>query len=324
MRETRSCLIPDGANVNPMEFLDRTTYLRDLDQTLDLFAQAFSRPIPRGFLTWRYLDNPAGGPLVCVARDEGMIIGSYSVSPVVLECDGMARPSALSMTTMTHPAHNGKGIFKSLATALYDRMAGEYDLVWGFPNANSHFAFANRLGWGDIYEVPTMMLSLAGAKADTVEMVRDDGFELAYRPVKRRERISVRKDRDYLRWRYLANPINRYRTFVVKDGGEVSSFAVTKVFGECLDLVDLQAGDDEQADLLLRQVVRHAKEEGLEAISTWCPVQSSPHKVLERHGFENRAPITYLGAKSLRPGPEGLDWLDRRNWYIQMGDSDVY
>ena len=307
-----------------MEFLDRATYQRDLGQTLDLFTQAFGRRIPEAFLTWRYLDNPAGGPLVCVAREEGVIIGSYSVSPVVLDCDGEPRPSALSMTTMTHPAHNGKGIFKTLATTLYERMNSTHDLVWGFPNANSHFAFANRLAWGDIYEVPTLTLSLEKAKVDSVALVRDDGFERSYRLVKRRERIAVRKERDYLRWRYLANPINRYRTFVVMDGGEVSSFAVTKVFGEGLDLVDLQAVEDEQADLLLRQVVRHAKEEGLGAIATWCPVQAGSHKILERHGFENRAPITYFGARPLRTGPEGLDWLDRRNWYIQMGDSDVY
>jgi hypothetical protein len=313
-----------GGKVDPMEFLTRETYERDLDQTLDLFAQAFGRPIPREFLVWRYLDNPAGGPEVCVAREEGAIIGSYSVSPVWLDCAGEARPTALSMTTMTHPAHNGKGIFKTLATSLYDRLAAGYDLVWGFPNFNSHFAFANRLAWKDIYEVPTLVLGLRDAAIDAPAPERDDAFECDYRQARRAESIAVRKDRDYLRWRYGRNPINRYQTFVVKEGDEVASFAIVKTFGDGLDLVDLQAASDEQADLLVRQVIQHAKAAGLASIATWCPVHASSHKVFEKLGFENRAPITYFGARALRAGQGAPDWYDRRNWYIQMGDSDVY
>ena len=56
----------------------------------------------------------------------------------------------------------------------------------------------------------------------------------------------------------------------------------------------------------------------------WLSVVHPLHRALERLGFRNEGPVTYLGARLLRPLPPGSNLFDFRDWYFTMGDSDVY
>ncbi len=306
-------------------FLSHDEYLENIDGLAGLFLKSFGRGIRKDFLKWRYVDNPTKEIFVNIIKDENRIIANYSASPCQLSINGIARKSALSMTTMTDPEFAGRGLFQKLAEELYDSLQEKgYSAVWGFPNNQSHKTFNTKLKWQDIYEIPTMSLRVNMSKdlKPSGSVVYDNGFLLEYSPVVSiKDLIHVVKDQTYLQWRYLRNPINAYVNIVVKNGEKASSYCVVKKYNMELDLVDFQASDAEQGIELIRSVIEYAKEQHLEKINCWAPRHHFMHGICERHGFANGEPITYLGVRSFGAFELSCDYSD---WFIQMGDSDVY
>lgn len=314
-----------------VDFLDPESYRDAIPEIEVLFQTSFERDLGEGYLRWRYLDNPAGGLLACVARDGDQIVANYSASPCVMTVGADDVRTALSMTTMTHPGYQGRGLFTTLAQALYGYMADTgHSMVWGFPNALSHRPIVQRLRWFDIYEVPTMTLDVAAVRERAMregpEVRHDDGFELDYAPnPSLGGMLHVRKSGDYLRWRYAANPLNSYRCLVLQDETRVRSYAVVKEYGDALDLVDFQVRDADNGAVLLSSVVRLARDGGRDRVLTWAPRHHLMHGLCERLGFVNGLPITYFGARAFDADAAetlGVHHFDR--WFIQMGDSDVY
>lgn len=51
---------------------------------------------------------------------------------------------------------------------------------------------------------------------------------------------------------------------------------------------------------------------------------TSTMSALERIGFHNGEPITYFGALALQAYLNQTELYDFRQWYLTMGDSDVF
>ena len=295
-----------------------------------LFLATFGKEIEKDYMDWRYNSDDRVPLYFNIELDNDVPVASYSVFPVTLVKDGISISSTMSMTTMTHPNSQGKGYFNKLASGLYSHIKEEgVQFVWGFPNANSHPIFNAKLEWNDIYEIPTMSLDLSQVEKDWYKLsdsvINDDRFEdLEYSEVTDKKYLQVCKDKAYLQWRYANNPQNWYQNYVIADGGAARSFVVVKRFGSELDLVDIQLSDKQDGLELLSHIVRHAFDSGVTKLNCWAPSHHFLHPVAERIGFRNVAPITYMGGRVL--GDEKLlpDLLNFRNWYIQMGDSDVY
>jgi hypothetical protein len=299
------------------------------DKLERLFLASFGKPIQQGYLDWRYINNDKEHLLFSIDIFNQEPVASYSVFPVDIICDGYISETAMSMTTMTHPDWRGKGLFQKLATELYAHaVEKQIAAVWGFPNANSHSTFNSKLLWSDIYEIPTLTLELQRIKASqllpTVKVHRDDNFLLQYPALPKDGLIRVNRSRNYLIWRYANNPVSRYSNYIICREGVVTSYLVTKAYGDAVDLVDLQAANPEEARALLLHVTMESISNGFVKLNCWAPPHHFVHAVLERIGFTNNAPVTYFGGRTLIPSRVPAEWLDYRKWYIQMGDSDVY
>lgn len=294
-----------------------------------LFLASFGRPIAFGYLDWRYIDNDQEKLLFSIEMLDELLVASYSVFPVRLASNGKLYEASMSMTTMTHPDWQGKGLFVKLASEIYLK-ATELQIaaVFGFPNSNSHSIFNNKLGWSDIYEIPTMVFHMKGADIAKLsfspEVHRDDRFFLRYPDPPSDGLIRIHRSSAYLSWRYVKNPLNAYQNYVLSSNGNVSSYIVTKQYGDGVDIVDIQAPNPEEAHILLRHIAKESLDQGARRLSCWAPTHHCIHAVLERIGFQNEAPITYFGGRDLMLSAMPSDWLSYKNWYIQMGDSDVY
>ena len=293
-----------------------------------LFHDSFGKSIDPAYFDWRYINNHKEQLLFSLEVDAQTVAASYSAFPVDLECDGEVVRTALSMTTMTHPEWRGKGLFPKLATELYSQSKGEIAAVWGFPNANSHSTFINKLEWLDIYEIPTMALDLAkvqgGHFQDDSLVKRDDDFLEEYSHQHNDGLIRVHKSREYLRWRYAENPVNSYENHVISERGIVSSYVVTKAFGRSIDVVDMCFSNASEAKALLGHLIKKSVSDEMVSINCWMPTHHWSHAILERLGFTNVAPITYFAGRKLNPEKLPEQWASYRGWYLQMGDSDVY
>lgn len=101
------------------------------------------------FRFW-YLDNPNGRVVSFNAFFKDEMVAHYALIPVRMSVEQRIVPGLLSMATVTHPAHRGKGLFKCLARESFEyaRTVG-YEFVIGVANANSYPGFIKYFDFQD-------------------------------------------------------------------------------------------------------------------------------------------------------------------------------
>lgn len=311
--------------------LDKEEYMNYLQQIVNLFKKSFKREIDEKYLIWRYIQNLKEDLMVCVAVYNDRIVGSYSIFPCELSVNGKIIKAAMSMTTMTDPEFSGRGIFTKLAEKLYFELGKMgYKIVFGFPNNNSHRIFNEKLLWKDIYELPTMSLkqeylkkNYAKYKINNFSIRKDNDFNLDYSEIlNSNSDIRVCKDKEYLRWRFSNNPVNRYTNYIIEKDNKVKCNCIIKFFEDQMDIVEINSIDDNCFEILLKEVI-FVNKDNISQVNTWIQTKSTVRNIYEKLGFVNTIPITYFGAKVLDNMPD-IDIYNYNNWTIQMGDSDVY
>ena len=311
----------------------RPYQLGDESHILELFRQSYGRDLGEQVWAWRFRDNPAGPGVIDLSWDGDVLAAHYAVTSLVLRINGRDWPTGLSGTTMTHPDYRGRGLFPKLARSTYARMAQSgMAMVWGFPNAVSHRGFIRNLDWVDIYEVPTFRLplterlSLLPPGDNVVELEEfDDRFDHLWESVKDDYRVITKRDQKYLQWRYVQNPAEQYRILACVDAEEVLGYSVFKRYHAELQVIDiLTVQDVEVGRQLVSRAAQIALENSASALSLWLNVTHPLHLALEKMGFSNGEPVTYFGGLLLQPDLSGTDVYGFRDWYLTMGDSDVF
>jgi len=125
---------------------------RDGDEgaILELFRNVFGKSRSPEHWRWQFKDNPYGGPFVSLARriDDGAVVGSYSVMPVMINVMGRAVLACQSVDTAVHPDHRGQRVFEHTAGDCYAWCESSgVKAVFGFPNASSYPGFMRTLDW---------------------------------------------------------------------------------------------------------------------------------------------------------------------------------
>lgn len=287
-------------------------------QFCDLYHSCFNDKIDATIIEQRYLQNPVGDLCMYVAMEDDRIVANYSVSPALLQIGDKQIKCALSLNTMTHPDFIGKGLFVELAKRLYGELKQQgYGMVYGFPNYISNRTFCTKLGWKDIYEIPTLELVVEKELPfNSSNIVASSSFDVQ---TETDVQLTVAKYEAYLNWRYKNKPYTEYNMVKTANG----SWMVYKRYQNMINIVELHPENVEDLTDLIGYVSSVVKELGLEKMTVWSDINSWIHLVLEKLGFRNRYPITYFGACDLNM-PKELDIGDFRNWNIQMGDDNVY
>jgi hypothetical protein len=294
----------------------------------ELFGHAFERQISPEYFYWRYAQSPKPSYFSVVDELSGLL-ASYSVAQCELIKNSKNHSSAISMTTMTHPWARGRAYFPTLAEDVYTQLVGVgVGLVWGFMNNLSHRIFIRDLGWSDVYEIPTLVLETKNCPTSLcdqeINVIEDNSFTLNYFDLQSKNSIHIVRTQAFLQWRYRDHPVNTYTNFVIESDGKASSYIVVKPYQNGIDLVDIQVSSPEDALTLLKFIIHKFVNLGYKKVSCWVNVHHFVHQILERIGFINNGPVTYFGGRELIEGHAPSNWLDFREWYLQMGDSDVY
>lgn len=305
---------------------------KDEEQILDLFEVVFKKKMSADFWRWRFKDNVLNETTVRVVEESKKIIAHYASSPVNFLIDNVTMKVALSMTTMTHPEHNGKGYFKCLAVDLFsDLQTNGYAFIYGFPNLNSHFGFVNSLAWKDVERVPVLQLKETvfedmisfetSLKFNSIDSFTEQHF-LLFDQYTSNYRIKLKRDAQYLNWRYKEHPENKYLCF-----GDSNSFVVYKIYDNAgcveIDICEWILPPDMN---YIKAVFSHILKVSalanftVKAINLWLPLNDPRHLLLEKIGFSFGKNFTFLAYRplGLNPGSSLSDW------YYSFGDSDIY
>lgn len=313
--------------------LSNAEFCRDVGHFLELFEEAFGRRATKEYFLWRYANKTIDDFLpVNVLIENKKFVANYSANPIALAYKGADLPFLLSMTTMAHPLYEGRGLPAKLGNELY-RWAGTKGVlgVIGFPNSKIHYIRRVKLGWEDIYEIP--MLSLTEfpdgkSKSETISPSNDIDGEIDP-PRWMSDFWHIKRTTDYLRWRYVENPVNDYRFWAIENGKSIRSYCVTKEYGDQVDVVDFVPETRHAAETMLRSLIDYTVARGFSQINAWVQPHMFFRGTFERYGFTNRAPVTYFGGRLFGETsgqiPDAGRWFsDYKSWFIQMGDSDVY
>ena len=307
----------------------------DESAILELFQGSFGKEMRAEYWHWRFRDNSTGQIMIELAWDDEMLVAHYAVSPVILTIRGQDHLTALSMTTMTHPHYRGRRLFPILSNRLYERLRHcNYSTVWGFPNNQSHHTFVNRLAWDDIYEIPLSHLNIdnlpkmSEVSQCIVELSTfDEKFDILWEKIKMDCNIWVKRDRKYLNWRYNLNPQHKYHILAYIDNNEMLGYAVYKIYGSDIDVVDIVTIREKNIgeELIISILDMSLQQGNIKGINMWLPLHHSLHKSIEKIGFLNMVPVTYFSTRVLDDCKQyKVDFAKYSNWYVQLGDSDVY
>lgn len=110
-------------------------------------ADAFDKSLYR---FW-YVDNPCGGVISFNAIDNDKIVAHQSFVPELMEVDGRVVRCARSMAVVTHPDHQGKGLFSTLTNmAVEEARQQGYEFLYAITNGNSFPRFVKHCGFSSI------------------------------------------------------------------------------------------------------------------------------------------------------------------------------
>ncbi len=267
--------------------------------------------------SWKFLANPHGRALIWVADDGGRVAGCYILNPVMLRAGEETVPGAQSVDAAVSTDYRGRGVFSSLAkAALQDAADRGIRLVFAFP---THGAVGGqvRVGYKRHSTVPKTHRPLAwparrrrlgGFILGDAETF-DERFEVFSKRGNGRG-ISVRRDPEYLEWRYNANPTQSYDTITCERGGQLCGYCVLGMAptGRRLSpgyIIDLQVLPQapSAAEFLVYHALARLRSMGAGAAMSWERPGGPEQEALRAFGFSSR----YVSIKRRLTRPPYVD-----------------
>jgi GNAT acetyltransferase-like protein len=205
-------------------FVTRAYQPGDENAILDLFARSFHAPRSLEHFRWKYLQNPFGSAHISLTFDgDGKLIGHYAGYPVPFVESGRALLAHQIGDTMTDPSvrHIGRGptsILGKTALHFYEHFC-ERNIAfnYGFNVANIQrfslrFLRSDRVEpvtyWSRPMPIPPIGRLRRLSRGYQLELVREvaSEYDRLFERVAPSYRFLIRRDAQYLRWRYLGCP----------------------------------------------------------------------------------------------------------------------
>jgi GNAT superfamily N-acetyltransferase len=332
----------------------------DEHDLLALFNRAFGKDRSLEHWRWQFERNPYAPPTVVVARREtdGLLVGSHVVMPIALGVSGRRVLAAHTLDLVVHEDFRRQGIFETTAKECFEWcLERGMRAVIAFPNQQSYPGFVRTLGWSRILD-PTRWDTRVGvsralgeslparaltwlpdrlwrafalarsAGAATVretwsDRVPDDADEL-WAACAPELRVTLWKDREYLAWRYDANPDHEFEYLALRDAGRLTALAVVHFASgraTVCDWIAPRAAGSASGAELVRSICRGAIRHGVDRVSFVGADDGYFGHALE--GFRSRpAPESVLTGRGLEPGELDERVRNGSNWCVTYGDAD--
>lgn len=314
------------------------------DAYLDLLAQQ-QREVAQGKLEWKFRCNPKGPGVIAVATKEGRIVGINAFMASTFHVGSNRETGYQSIDTVVSPEVRGQGVFGKLVETFYDHCGGA--LVYGFPNSNSAPGFFGKLGWMNFGTVPMLIRPLrTGYFLKRVfRNAPDLNVPLLCQTRSSPERITrfshqdtevwgkfsssglcaVQRDADFLNWRLMDHPTEKYDVLRAPDGSFVASTLTNKHAG-CVGYVMEALGEEVSLTALIATTLRQLQLQGADVALAWCLPHSPNYRSYRKAGFfpfpAMLRPITInFGARPIRSVAAAVS--SKESWYISYLDSDT-
>lgn len=311
----------------------------DESKILELFNIVFGRKLGLESWKWRFTENPYGKGIIRLMFNNQKLVGHYAVTPTPLWVRGTVHRAAFSMTTMTHPDYQGRGIFQELASEVYGYCQDKgIKVVFGFPNENSYHRFTRALGWNGFGHVQGWAIEsepehLPGENEFAYEELHtcDERVDDLWARARDSDNVAVPRTAEFFNWRFIRKPGNEYTVYGIKDRKSVlQGLLVLKLFcdgGQITGhIIDILAPDRlEIQQVILKKATEFFAENEVTKITCWITSDSPIASQLQAIGFFEKEWPNYSGVLVLDDEFADASFVkDSDRWSFTMGDSDVF
>ncbi|MDD2852261.1 MAG: GNAT family N-acetyltransferase [Desulfuromonadaceae bacterium] len=286
---------------------------------------------------WEFIHHPRSSEIrfYCAFQD-GQLVGLTVRQPVTLLVNGASQTVFFASLSMVRPDMRGQGIIQK----LYMLAAEESKAIqFSKGTAQGMYTVLKKIGYRDI-----MPNTFQSCIIDPVKWVLQRFFN---RPVEVIKDIvpddllsdmllhgeipddvadiicdGVRKDAQYLNWRYRSIPHKRYHLFLRRVGGKPVSFLVVRFSGNCAYLVDIiwdvNAADEPSTSIAIAK--KFSRRMGASKITAWG-THRRLRSTLRKQGFYCMKETPHFSFFSPSALVEGISWSDL-NFVHGEGDID--
>ena len=206
----------------------------DKPAIIELLKQSLGEsliPKSEGLWNWKHEQNPFGPSYVLLAEEAGQLIGLRAFMQWRWLWQGQEYKAIRAVDTATHPAHQGKGIFKKLTLQQLEACKADgVHFVFNTPNEKSKPGYL-KMGWIEQGKMPLKFavhqpLSLAYAKFFNKQRFATEpvdptpvqnwpsGISNLLTNYKMTDaQLTTITSAQYINWRYATNPLFRYNYF---------------------------------------------------------------------------------------------------------------
>ncbi|MBC2713693.1 MAG: GNAT family N-acetyltransferase [Desulfobacteraceae bacterium] len=312
----------------------------DSDQILSLINLVQPHmPFSKEKWRWAYTDHPDGPFAAWVCEEKNRIVGFYGLARYRWYIQGKEADCLMPVDAMTHPDYRMQGMHDAMVkVAMKHILESQVPLAYVFPNEKSTRSLLNHQ-WQMIFQIPLLKKSIGEQESfvnhDKINVKEifsfDERFDDLDASLKESLPLRLARDRHYLTWRYLDNQSQTYRIFVAGDEKYLHGYMIFKVYQHADEevrahIVDFFARPDSEneANALIRKAILLSAEENVNELSCWMLPHVPLCQNFNRFGFKHQEIDRFLfvhpTASELNRDQEDIT----QNWYLTMGDSDIY
>lgn len=332
----------------------------DREQIIETIRQFQTSAYNDRRFDWLYRENPHGKARAWVAQDSGRdnIIGLAAAFPRRLYVKGALKGGAVLGDFWMDPHYRALGPALQLQRAcltIVDRDPTE--LCYDFPSTQM-LAIYQRLGikpYGRTVryakplradrkisakvKVPALARGLSGIansilaawshKADTVPGITialesgrfSEEFSTLAKQLKGQPGICIERSAEYLNWRYVHNPLNKYEVLTARRQGGLVAYLVFARDGDDARIVDVFGEFDYNVlPSLIAHVVVLLRDRGVITVSAPLIEGHPLSSIVEGLGFRAResSPVMVY----LRRSAGGFENVTQERWFLTHGDRE--
>jgi len=197
---------------------------QDIPAIVDLLKKSLgesSSPKSINYWIWKHVKNPFGPSKVLLAERNGQLIGIRAMMQWIWQRENQPYTALRAVDTATHPDFQGQGVFSVLTQKMVDRSKNDgINFIFNTPNEKSLPGYL-KLGWVSLQKLPvgiSFLTSLSFISRKSIHGSLDlDKIELLcnrWNLIQQKiTPLFTPKSLDYLKWRYLDNPVIKYFVF---------------------------------------------------------------------------------------------------------------
>lgn len=158
----------------------------------------------------------------------------------------------------------------------------------------------------------------------------DNRIDDFWNKISRDYKIIVVRNQEYLNWRYINRPDRNYTIFLAEERGEICGYIVLRYqkkeelsSGYIIDIIAPLDRPD-VINSLLSRAIKYFKEKRVDGIFCIMAADKKIHKIFRKNGFiRKRFRIVSKYITRINSPKISEKYLkDKKNWFIQLGDSD--